>query len=102
MTKPTYTLDEVYEEAKKFAAKNDLQITSKKGLPKGKCGDTEECVLANLFGGSVVLGDELGMSDQYAVAANVLGNYREIGIDSEILERFVTDFDNKLYPELIS
>lgn len=98
MSEATYTMDEVYEEAKKFARENGLEITSKKGLPKGKCENAEECVLANLFGGNV-FEVEFGR-EEYGVRQSGIYSLL-VPFDSIILNRFVADFDNQLYPELI-
>lgn len=104
MGTPTYTMDEVFDEAKRFATENGITITSKKGLPRGVCGDVHECVLANFFGEIVWFTDgrcaqskenpETGKPYKYAVGDTL--------IDSHILETFVTQFDDRLYPELVT
>lgn len=98
-TEPTYTLDQVFDEIKAFAKEHGLGIKSKKGLPKGVCQSAGKCVLANLLGERIIADPSRYTNGRYGV--RVEETYDYIPFNSDILNTFVDDFDNKLYPELI-
>lgn len=109
MSNPTYTMDEVYEEAIRFCKEKGFPITCKKenGLPKGEPGSQESCVIANLVGRDVGFAVDYYLDDsnwKYAIRAKEFPEYWDgaIIIDSRILQTFIAEFDNGKYPELIS
>ena len=88
-------LDEVLREVNEIRGNCSLPLLSE--LPKGVPGIPGSCVLARAFKG-VVPNVRVGGRYVYTCPGSVWYDAFELG---GLLERFVDDFDNGVYPELV-